>query len=186
MRVKRAGRWCLATAKGQLPLPRPLGATALGGKRVCALVACAIFISGALVCALWQPDEKLIDSRLSRQSSSANLSRQPSAASPTPPVQMERSTGEGGSGGGGGSGVAHRPGGHKYDHGVKYVRVEVASGGGSSVLENCGPCGRGARSLWLLLVYLAKFNVVPLLALNFFFRFAFAAYKSNFPYLCFT
>jgi len=36
------------------------------------------------------------------------------------------------------------------------------------------------------LVYLAKFNVVPLLALNFFFRFAFAAYKSNFPYLCFT
>ena len=31
MRVKRAGRWCLATAKGQLPLPRPLGATALGG-----------------------------------------------------------------------------------------------------------------------------------------------------------
>ena len=36
------------------------------------------------------------------------------------------------------------------------------------------------------LVYLAKFNVVPLLALNFFFRFAFAAYKSNFPCLCFT
>ena len=42
-----------------------------------------------------------------------------------------------------------------------------------------GSVGKALYKVWLLLVYLASHGVIPLLLLNFFFRFAFAAYKST-------
>jgi len=50
-----------------------LGAsTTLGGKRICALVACALFLCGALVAAIWQPDEDTVEAQISRKSESHN------------------------------------------------------------------------------------------------------------------
>lgn len=150
------------------------GQTSLGGKRICALVAAALFLLGALVAAIWQPDETAVEAELRRKSSDVAL-----LAKAEEGGEGEGEV-EGVSGGGPWSGRGRS---RTTVNGVKYVKVEVQTGS-ESRLERCGACGRGLHKCWLLLLYLAQFSVYPLLTLNFFFRFAFAAYKSNFPYLC--
>jgi len=55
---------------------------------------------------------------------------------------------------------------------------------GAEVTYYCGAVGKALYKFWLLIAYLASHGVIPLLVLNFFYRFAFAAYKSNFAFLC--
>ena len=50
--------------------------------------------------------------------------------------------------------------------------------------ECCAPCLRPFRKLWKLARWLGQYDLYPLLSLNFFFRFAFAAYKSIFAFFC--
>jgi len=39
---------------------------------ICALVVCALFLCGALVAAIWQPDEDTVEAQISRKSESHN------------------------------------------------------------------------------------------------------------------
>mmetsp|Transcript_6515 Transcript_6515/g.16086 ORF Transcript_6515/g.16086 Transcript_6515/m.16086 type:complete len:538 (+) Transcript_6515:78-1691(+) len=133
--------------------------SAFGGKRMAAFGAAAAFATAALVCLIWTPDEETVESQLRRRSSSQGLT---------------------------GDALRSHEESRKTVGGVKFVKVEVDSGlvPGAEVTYYFGSVGKALYKVWLLLVYLASHGVIPLLFLNFFFRFAFAAYKSNFAFLC--
>jgi len=124
-----------------------------------AFAAAASFALGGFVCLVWKPDEDTVEVQLRRRASSQGLT---------------------------GEALKTHQENRKTVAGVKFVKVSVDSGlePGEEVTYYCGSVGKALYKFWLLVVYLAKHGVIPLLFLNFFFRFAFAAYKSNFAFLC--
>lgn len=93
---------------------------------------------------------------------------------------------------------------HKTVGGVKMVKIDLGSGpNDNSDREEGGEGGEGGevrraerscctnnrlcrciRKAYKLAIWLAKYDLYPLMTLNFFFRFAFAAYKSIFAFFC--
>jgi DHA1 family tetracycline resistance protein-like MFS transporter len=134
--------------------------SAYSSKRMAAFAAAASFALGGVVCLVWKPDEDTVEVQLRRRASSAGLTGDA--------LKTHQDT-------------------RKTVGGVKFVKVSVDTGlePGEEVTYYCGPVGKALYKFWLLMVYLAKHGVIPLLFLNFFFRFAFAAYKSNFAFLCY-
>jgi len=133
--------------------------SAFGGKRMAAFGAAAAFATAALVCLIWKPDEDTVEVQLRRRASSTGLS---------------------------GEALRDHEASRKTVAGVKFVKVSVDSGlvPGAEVTYYFGSLGKAVYKFWLLIAYLASHGVIPLLFLNFFYRFAFAAYKSNFAFLC--
>ena len=71
---------------------------------------------------------------------------------------------------------------------MKLVKIDLSEGADDSTAEahscaSSGP-GRNFRKMWKFMRWLAQYDLYPLLSLNFFFRFAFAAYKSVFAFFC--
>ena len=132
------------------------------GKRMCALVAAAMFGLGGVICLCWTPDEDTVETVLRRRASRAGL-----AGDDLQKHDESRTT----------------------VGGVKFIKVSVDTGGddtsdGAEPVYRFGAVGKGLHKFLLLVTYLGQHGVYPLLLLNFFYRFAFAAYKSNFAFLC--
>jgi len=90
-------------------------------------------------------------------------------------------------------------GSNKLSSGVQMVKLDLEPVMNSNSVEGAlspssqdgarGGCMDGKlcrcmRKMWWLAKWLAKYDLYPLLTLNFFFRFAFAAYKSIFAFFC--
>ena len=140
----------------------------LAGQRAVAWLTAALCLAAALLTAAWQPEEKR-QASLQRESSTANLSDKEL-------VEHHKT--------------------HKVVNGVKMVKLSVSDGdGGDAQSKNKSEellCPSipvrcpALRKTWTLARWLAGYDLYPLLSLNFFFRFAFAAYKSIFAFYCMT
>jgi len=145
-----------------------------GGGRSAAWLSCGLCVLGAMLCALWRPSEKPAPPL----ASSASASRLEGA-------DLERYEET-----------------HKTVGGVKMVKIDLtatradgaseglespsgatAASGACASLFACGAC-RCLRKTYRFARWLAGYDLYPLLTLNFFFRFAFAAYKSIFAFFC--
>jgi len=138
--------------------------SAYGGKRMSALLAAALFCASGFICMCWRPDEDTVEAVLRRRASRAGLS---------------------------GEALDKHDQSRKTVGGVKFIKVTVdgaggeeGDGGSTPLWAKCGAVGKSWHKAYILFAYLAKQGVFPLLFLNFFYRFAFAAYKSNFAFLC--
>ena len=155
------------------------------GRRAGAWISAALCVAAALICLAWRPDEKAVDQSQLRRSSSY----QKQMAGDLQGLAAHRKT-------------------HKVVNGVRMVKIDLtestpadedapgeegagtvpaaASAGSTNPRSSCstlGPC-RFARKVWMFGRWLSTHGLYPLLSLNFFFRFAFAAYKSVFAFFC--
>jgi len=80
---------------------------------------------------------------------------------------------------------------HKTVGGVSMVKIDLSKTrpcgpDGEENSARCGLCSENSRltKAWKFAVWLNGYDLYPLLSLNFFFRFAFAAYKSVFAFFC--
>lgn len=127
------------------------------GRRAATWLSASLFVFAAFIAFVWQPDERKVEA----------------------------------------AEAAHEEAeGHKKIGGVEMVKIDLsdqracgAQTGIDADLSRCVLCtdNKVARSLskaWKFACWLAGYDLYPLLSLNFFFRFAFAAYKSVFAFFC--
>ena len=144
-------------------------------RRAAAWLSAALCCLAALIAICWQPDEKRVEEATMQRSDSFQLKGEELAA--------YKST-------------------HKTVDGVKLIKIDLNAGppkpdqesgrrredraSAERFHDGCmawGPC-RYFRKTWKFARWLAQYDLYPLLSLNFFFRFAFAAYKSVFAFFC--
>lgn len=150
-----------------------------GGRRAAAWLAAALNLAGALLALLWTPDQSLKGASqnkgLTRETSTVGMNAKE--------IAEHRQT-------------------HQTVNGVKMVKislndakegypVDATNAAGAKSQEptsglRAGPVCRYVRTMVLFLKWLGGYDLYPLLSLNFFFRFAFAAYKSIFAFYCMT
>jgi len=140
------------------------------GRRAGCWLSAALCMLAALVAFLWRPDESHVEQVQMKRSKTAMLDGEE--------LQRHLET-------------------HKTVGGVKMVKIDLSdlrTGGAESEGQlspreagseccNYKPC-RMVRKAWRFAKWLAQYDLYPLLSLNFFFRFAFAAYKSVFAFFC--
>ena len=150
-----------------------------GGRRASAWLAGALNLGGAILAMLWQPDEPR-----KGESDRKSLQREQST------VGMSEAQ------------IAEHRQTHQTVNGVKMVKISLSDAkesypvdvtntpATSSQEPTSGICAgslcRCFRTTFLFMKWLAGYDLYPLLSLNFFFRFAFAAYKSIFAFYCMT
>jgi MFS family permease len=127
------------------------------GRRAATWLSAALFVLAAFIAFVWSPDEKKAE------------------------VNVEL-------------GKAPTDDKHKTVGGVEMVKIDLTetrrSRDSAEAADSC--CGslseyplcRKAGKMWKFALWLAGYDLYPLLSLNFFFRFAFAAYKSIFAFFC--
>ena len=137
-----------------------------GGRRAAAWLASAMCLAGAVLAILWTPDESLAEKKkgMNRSQSTVGMNSEE--------LQKHRET-------------------HQTVAGTKYVKISLSDNDavpeqeGLSTPKGSSICmPRWLRKLCIFAKWLAGYDLYPLLSLNFFFRFAFAAYKSIFAFYC--
>ncbi len=149
------------------------------GRREAVWLSVALFLIAVFVCACWRPDGSLILPRKNMEDTvTATMSQEQTA-------RYEET--------------------HKTVAGVKLVKLNLNSRPEGSLSYPTSPRGieglgspsslrepaccdnrlwRFCTLSWKLAMWVAQYDLYPLLTLNFFFRFAFAAYKSVFAFFC--
>ena len=146
------------------------------GRRAGCWLSAGLCVLASFISFLWHPDEAKVDEARMQRSNTFALK---------------------------GDELAHHLETHRTVNGVKMVRIDLggeeeatspteaaardsrdASGsGGEGGCCQRKPC-RTARKAWRFAKWLGTYDLWPLMSLNFFFRFAFAAYKSVFAFFC--
>ncbi|KAL1500071.1 hypothetical protein AB1Y20_012746 [Prymnesium parvum] len=134
-----------------------------GGRRMAPWMAAALCLAAALITIMWHPIEEVGV----RRGASGELTGEA--------LQKHQET-------------------HKEVNGVKLVKLDLAEGDTRSEASSQPSSAQHGWRAWRLCVcmrktyklsiWLGKHGLYPLLLLNFFFRFAFAAYKSVFAFFC--
>jgi len=147
----------------------------VGGRRAAAWLTSGMCVAGALLALLWRPPEK-----------------EKSVGGPDSPARLQRNMSTVGMND---EQLSEYMKTHKMVNGVKMVKIdlsEAATDKDRATAEHKDLIGEeeracsGLRKAWLFAKWLAGYDLYPLLSLNFFFRFAFAAYKSIFAFYCMT
>ena len=148
----------------------------LAGRRIAAFLSAALCLLAAAIAFVWRPDEKRVDAARMQRSESYTLK---------------------------GDELAEYQASHKTVDGVKLIKIDLSEAKQQPEafpVEQQPPRERWMdeallcpgipircptlRKTFKFMRWLAQYDLYPLLSLNFFFRFAFAAYKSVFAFFC--